>query len=61
MYLFGGFIFSFEHECEATLSAVMAIKVRCHEDTSTTFWRWALTTESVDLSIILNLIIIITF
>ena len=47
-----------EHVGEATLSAVLTIEVRRHEDASTALLRRALPPQPVDLAVIVNLVVL---
>ena len=45
-----------EHVGEATLAAVLTIKVSSHEDSGSTLLSWTLASQTVDLAVIINLV-----
>merc|ERR1719466_14893 len=47
-----------EHVSEATLAAVLTVEVGSHEDPSTTLLSWTLTSQTVNLPIVINLVIL---
>merc|ERR1712015_476857 len=47
----------FENISKTTFAAILTVEVRCHKDSSTTFWNGTFTAETVDFAIFLNLVI----
>merc|ERR1719466_274354 len=47
-----------EHVSEATLAAVLTVEMGSHEDPSTTLLSWTLTSQTVNLPIVINLVIL---
>ena len=48
--------FSFENVGQTAFSTVLPVKVTCHENSSTTFRKWAFSAKAVDLTVLLDLL-----